>query len=50
MQKYNFTIKNGDEIIKSTYAVDLNEAIEIFAKIKRLSKDKFLKVYEVIQG
>ena len=49
MRKYSFTIKNSNEVIKSTYAVGLNEAIEIFAKIKVLSRDKFLKLYEVRQ-
>lgn len=48
MNKFIFTIKNSDEVIGvSETPKSLKDAVEFFAKIKNLSVDDFIKLYEV---
>jgi len=47
MTKYSFQSKLSNEAISTTEARSLDEAIEIFAKIKDLPLDKFTELYEV---
>ena len=47
MTKYSFKSKLSKEVISTTEARSLDEAIEIFANRKDLSLEKFTKLYEV---
>ena len=47
MTKYSFQSKLSREVISTTEARSLDEATEIFAKIKDLPLDKFTELYEV---
>ena len=47
MAKYSFHSKLSKESIKLVNANSKKEAISFFAKLKNLSVDKFLELYEV---
>ena len=48
MKKFVFTNKNSDEVIGlSEVPKSQEEAIKFFAKIKKLSIDNFIKLYDV---
>lgn len=47
MTKYSFQARSSKEAISTTEARSLEEATEIFAKIKDLPLEKFTKLYEV---
>lgn len=49
MPKYSYRPKNSKEPVNTITASNLQQAIDYFAKIKVLSKDKFLEIYEVIE-
>jgi len=49
MAKYSFHSKLSKESIKSVNVNSKKEAISFFAKLKKLSEDKFLELYEVIE-
>lgn len=48
MKKYGFRYINDNEIISRKMFNDIDEAIEYFASVKKLSKTNFLKIYKVI--
>ena len=47
MAKYSFNSKNSKEVINITEARSLEEATQLFAKIKDLPLGKFSNLYEV---
>jgi ribosomal protein S2 len=48
MKKFIFTNKGSDEVIgMSEHPKTLQKAIEFFAKIKNLSTNDFIRIYEV---
>ena len=49
MPKFSFKPKKSDEFIRTVNASTKEEAINIFAKIKVLDRDKFNNLYEVIE-
>jgi len=49
MPKYSFKSKKSQEFIKTVNASSLKEATFIFSKIKNLTKENFLGIYEVIE-
>lgn len=51
MNKYKFygKVDSNGEAYKSIHASSRIEAIEYFAKMKDLSVEKFLKVYDVVE-
>jgi len=46
---YAMCTRNGDIVIKTEQASNLEEAIEHFAKIKQLSRKEFLKLFLVTE-
>jgi len=49
MPKYSYQSKHSKEPITTADFRNKTEAIEFFAKIKVLTKDKFLELYEVAE-
>ena len=49
MPKYSFKPKSTKEFISSINASSLEEAKQMFAKIKVLSLETFNKLYEVVE-
>jgi len=47
MPRYSYQSKYSREVINSIDASSLSEAVEFFAQVKVLSKEKFLELYEV---
>ena len=47
MKKFKFTAKGSKEAIASTQAENIEDAIEFFAKKKKLAIEAFLKIYNV---
>ena len=46
---YAMCTRNGDIVIKTESANNLEEAIESFSRMKQLSKKKFLKLFLVTE-
>lgn len=49
MPTYSLHTKRSKEVISVKNATSLEEAVEIFARIKDLSIEKFNKIYEVTE-
>jgi len=49
MPRYSYQSKHSQEIINSIEAASTSQAVEFFAKVKVLSKENFLDLYEVIE-
>jgi hypothetical protein len=49
MSRYSFRPKKSTEFISTTAATSKEEATEIFSKRKKLDKEIFLKLYEVVK-
>ncbi len=51
MKKFGFKYKidKTNELINKKSFEDIEEAIEYFAKIKKLTTNNFLKIYKVIE-
>ena len=49
MSKYSFRAKKSTEFISTADATSEEEAIEVFSKRKKLDKEIFLKLYEVVK-
>lgn len=50
MPKFRCNSKICKETVNSIHAYNKNQAIAFFAQIKALSTEKFLQLYEVIEG
>ena len=44
---YAMTTRNGDVVIKTEQANNLEEAVDYFARLKQLPKKEFLKLFLV---
>ena len=49
MPKYSSKTIKSREFIKTIEASNLEEATFIFSNLKKLTKEKFLKIYEVVK-
>jgi len=49
MPKYSSRAIKSQEFIKTIEATNLEEATFIFSNLKKLTKEKFLEIYEVVE-